>query len=94
MPAQAAVVLAAAEVLDVKLSGRVINHLSQHSRTFKDRLANLQSFRPQVKQHAPKLEARADFGIPVVDSYHIAFARPVLPRTVFKHCVHRSLHPR
>ena len=44
----------------------------------------------RVKQHAVELQPRPDLGLTVVDAHQVPFTHLVLPRPVFKDCVHDS----
>src|SRR5438046_2832067 len=83
MPFEPAIILAAAEMLDVELRGRVIDHFTENSGAFDDRLADQRLAAAGVQQNAVELQARADFSLTVIELYHIPFADPVLARTVF-----------
>ena len=77
MAPEPAVVLAAAQVLDVKLGRWVIDNLAQHASSFKHGLTNLQTFGALEQQNSLKLKVGTDFKIPVVDLNDIAFAHRV-----------------
>src|SRR5207302_645590 len=93
MAAKPAIVLAAAEVLDVDLSRRVLNHLRKDPDAFQQGLPNPRLIGSLAEQHAVELHTRARLGVPVIDLHHIAFTDSILVRTVFKDCVHRLSPP-
>jgi len=90
MAAQAAGVLAPPEVLDVELDGGMAHHLAHHAGAVDHRPADAPVPLVGIKQDATELDLIAFLGVAVIDADHIAFFDEILPRAVFKHCVHGS----
>jgi hypothetical protein len=77
--AQPAVVLAAAEVLDLELDGRVIDHLGQDAQAVEQGLADAGVGAVLVEEHSVELDTRPRLGVgAVVHLHHVPFADPVL----------------
>jgi hypothetical protein len=86
--AQPTVILSAAEVLNVKLLGRMIDDFGCDVRAWYERLPYLAIVAAGEEQHARELDPRAYFRCAVVDAHHVAFTHLILPRSVFEDCVH------
>ena len=89
MPAQTAVILSPAEMLDVQLCRRMIHYLRENARAGKTRLTNLPIIAGGVEQNTVEFEPCADFRFPVIDAHHVSFAHPILARSIFENGVHR-----
>src|SRR5262249_43609219 len=79
------------ELLNDELFRGVINHLGDNAHALDEGLADARVVAVLVEQDAVELDARALFLVAVVDGDKVAFADPILARTVFKDCVHRSI---
>jgi hypothetical protein len=88
MSAQTAIIFASAKMLNVKLLGRMIHDFSNHPHSLHGGLADSQVVAGVIKEHAVELQAGADFGVPVVNLDHVAFAYAVLPGPVLEHSIH------
>jgi hypothetical protein len=88
MAAQAAVILSPAKMLNVELLGRMIHDFGNDSHAIHRGLADPQVVATVVKEYATKLQTDTDFGVPIVDLDHVAFAHPVLPGPILEHCIH------
>jgi len=91
MSSKPAVVLSATKMLNVGFRRRVLDYLAQDACTINDRLADAQAIDRLKQQNAREFQPSADFSFSVIDLHDIAFAHPILPRTIFEHCVHHSL---
>lgn len=89
MASQPAIVLPPAKMLHIVFDCRVIDNLAHNSSAFDHRLADVSVGPSLVQQYACKLEARADFGFPIVKLHDIALADAILPRSILEHCIHR-----
>jgi hypothetical protein len=89
--AQTAIVLAAAEVLDVQLGGRVSDHFAKDPHAFQDRLANARVLTTLIEQDAIELQPGAYLDLAVVYLDSVSLTDPVLPGPILEHCVHCSL---
>src|SRR5262245_14779381 len=91
MAAQAAIVLAPPEMLDHQLCGGLLRHVADHSRAFQHRLTDLGRFVVALHQdNATELNPFTVLHVAKIDLYHVAFAHPILPRTIHKYRVHVS----
>lgn len=88
MTAEAAVVLAAAEMLDVQFCRRMIDDFGNDAGAFDERPAYECVFAFLTEKHPLKLEFGPDFRVAVIQAHHVAFLHPILPRSVFEHRVH------
>src|SRR5947209_1230352 len=64
------------------------HHLAQHAGALDQRLTDARVAVGVVEEDAAERDLFALFDVSVIDADHIAFFDEVLPRTVFKHCVH------
>ena len=94
MPAQAAVVLATPKLLDIHLRRRMLDHVGHDAGPFDNRLSDAGVVRVLVEQHAADLNPLAFIDIAEIKAHDVALANAILPRTIFKHCIHKGYSAR
>src|SRR5262245_45628563 len=88
MALQTAIVLSAAEVLDVELRGRMIDDFAEHPGPAHQGTADAGAFASLHQEHTIELDLRARLRVPVIHLDDLAFADSVLPGTVLENRVH------
>jgi hypothetical protein len=71
----------------------VFHHLTDDAHALEQWLADLDVVAVLAEQHVRELDALADFHVAIIDFDHFALADTVLPRAVFKNCVHIEARP-